>query len=600
MLCPKCNAVFDERFCPQCGLDLQIYADLEALRREVESLRQVILVGPPPRPEIAGGAKEGRAAEDRKMPPPLPWALINAERKKSASGENSAELAVGQKWFLGIGVLILIIGIGFFLKYAFDQRWIGPAVRISIGFVVGVALLLGGSACHRRNLRGLDIGIGAVGLGTLYLTSYAAAQFDRLLPSSLALVLILLTTAIGASLAALWISQTLAILTFLGGYVAPLLFGSAQFDPWLFLGYLLILTVGGQILAYAKNWRHLYSSGAALTWLSLAVWSQRDYLRDWFLGTFVFIQVLFLAYSVMPFLRAAAFRKEASWSQGFLLAVLNGLFCCWYSESLLNDQKSPGSLVSLSYTIVSLGLALAFWRRRTPGLLSSWLIAQGIVFLLVFWEQILTGTWVTVFWSAELVVLYWSAARCNDRTLLSVTFLIGLLIFLQHLATAISFVFRPANAVLFTEGAVGRWSAGLSMVMALLFVVWLDRTGFVGGPHQRLNRAFELFGIVSLFGFANLELYRFMNQFLRRIELTGFSVLWSVFGIGLMLVGVWMRRKVYRVSAIGLLIATVLKVLVFDTAEVSTPYRILSCLVLGAILVAVSFLYHRFSERLTR
>jgi uncharacterized membrane protein len=43
-----------------------------------------------------------------------------------------------------------------------------------------------------------------------------------------------------------------------------------------------------------------------------------------------------------------------------------------------------------------------------------------------------------------------------------------------------------------------------------------------------------------------------------------------------------------------------LKVLVFDTAEVSTPYRILSCLVLGAILVAVSFLYHRFSERLTR
>jgi uncharacterized membrane protein len=137
-------------------------------------------------------------------------------------------------------------------------------------------------------------------------------------------------------------------------------------------------------------------------------------------------------------------------------------------------------------------------------------------------------------------------------------------------------------------------------VMALLFVVWLDRTGFVGGLHQRLNRAFELFGIVSLFGFANLELYRFMNQFLRRIELTGFSVLWSVFGIGLMLVGVWMRRKVYRVSAIGLLIATVLKVLVFDTAEVSTPYRILSCLVLGAILVAVSFLYHRFSERLTR
>ena len=39
-------------------------------------------------------------------------------------------------------MLILIIGIGFFLKYAFDQQWIGPAVRISIGFICGVVLLL--------------------------------------------------------------------------------------------------------------------------------------------------------------------------------------------------------------------------------------------------------------------------------------------------------------------------------------------------------------------------------------------------------------------------------------------------------------------------
>ncbi len=601
MLCPKCNAVFDERFCPQCGSDLQIYAEVAALKGEVESLRQLVLSGTQPRPQIAAGlpdAKERGTAEGGKMPPPLPPVLVNAQRKKSGSGGSSAEVEVGQKWLLGIGVLILIIGIGFFLKYAFDQQWIGPAVRISIGFICGVALLLVGSVCHRQNLRGLDIGIGAVGLGTLYLTSYAASQFDRLLPGSLALVLILLTTAIGASLASLWASQALAILTFLGGYLAPLLFVSAQFDPWLFLGYLLILTLGGQILAYAKDWKHLYSTGAALTWLSLAVWSQRDYRRDWFLETFVFTQALFVAYSIMPFLRAAL-RGESNWNRSFLLAVLNGLFCCWYSSSLLNYQKSPDSLVSLSYAIVTFGFALVFWRQRTPGLLSSWLIAQAIVFLLVFWAQILTSSWVTVFWSAELVVLYWFAAKCNDRTLLFVTFLIGLLVIFQYFAYANSVVFGPANPVLFTEGAVGRWIAGLSIVIALLLVVWLDRTGCVAGPHQRLNRAFELLGVVSLFGFANLELYRFANQFMRRIELASFSVLWSVFAVGIILVGVWMRRKVYRVSAISLLIVTVLKVLAYDTAEVSTPYRILSCLVLGAILVAVSFLYYRFGERLT-
>jgi uncharacterized membrane protein len=82
---------------------------------------------------------------------------------------------VGQKWFLGIGVLVLIIGIGFFLKYAFDQEWLGPTVQVAAGFLCGVVLLFLGGICHRRELRGLDVGIGAFGLGTLYLSSYAAS-----------------------------------------------------------------------------------------------------------------------------------------------------------------------------------------------------------------------------------------------------------------------------------------------------------------------------------------------------------------------------------------------------------------------------------------
>jgi uncharacterized membrane protein len=603
MLCPKCNAVFHERFCPECGLDLQIYAEVDSLKAEVESLRQLISSGSRLRPDLSadglgGDEKNGRLEEPEKTPPPLPTGLLKSQRANNASEGNSTEVAVGQKWLLGIGVLILIIGVGFFLKYAFDQQWIGPAVRISVGFICGLLLLLGGSLCRRRNLRGLDVGIGAVGLGTLYLTSYAASQVDRFLPTSLTLVLILLTTAVGVSLATLWASQALAILALLGGYLGPLLFASALFDPWLFLGYLLILTLGGQILAYSRDWRPLYSSGALWTWLSIVVWSQRDYRKEWFLEALVFTQVLFVAYSVMPFLRAAL-RKESSWSQGFLLAVVNGLFCCWYSESLLNYQKSSGSLVSLSYAVVSLGLALLFWRQRTPGLLSSWLIAQGIVFLLVFWEQVLSNSWVTVFWSAELVALYWSAAKCNDRILLSATFIIGLLAVLRYFADTSGFVFESGHSS-FTEEVVSRWSAGLSMVTALLLVVWLDRTGRVAGSHPRLNGALEWLGIASLFGFLNLEWYRFANQFTPRIGLAGFSVLWSLFAVGLILLGVWMRRKIYRVSAISLLIVTVLKVLVFDTAEVSTPYRILSCLVLGVILMAVSFLYYRFSERLIK
>jgi hypothetical protein len=40
------------------------------------------------------------------------------------------------------------------------------------------------------------------------------------------------------------------------------------------------------------------------------------------------------------------------------------------------------------------------------------------------------------------------------------------------------------------------------------------------------------------------------------------------------------------------------KVLVFDTAEVAAPYRILSCAVLGGVLIGLSALYYRLAPRL--
>src|ERR1700680_2454663 len=108
MLCPKCNAVFDERFCPQCGLDLQLYSELDGLKQEIQSLRQLILadhhqVSPQiiaERPSV-----DSSMVEDRKMPPPLPPPPPpKIVQEVSTSKRSSAELAVGQKWLLGIGV----------------------------------------------------------------------------------------------------------------------------------------------------------------------------------------------------------------------------------------------------------------------------------------------------------------------------------------------------------------------------------------------------------------------------------------------------------------------------------------------------------------
>src|SRR5258708_19647639 len=104
----------------------------------------------------------------------------------------STEVAVGQKWFLGIGVFVLLLAAGFFLKYAFDEKWIGPAMQVTLGFVAGALLFVGGEICRRRKFLGLYISLAAFALGVLYLSVSAATQIYPLIPAALTMFVILL------------------------------------------------------------------------------------------------------------------------------------------------------------------------------------------------------------------------------------------------------------------------------------------------------------------------------------------------------------------------------------------------------------------------
>ena len=46
---------------------------------------------------------------------------------------------IGENWLNKIGIAILVIGIGFFVKYAIDQNWIGEVGRVAIGIGTGAA-----------------------------------------------------------------------------------------------------------------------------------------------------------------------------------------------------------------------------------------------------------------------------------------------------------------------------------------------------------------------------------------------------------------------------------------------------------------------------
>jgi uncharacterized membrane protein len=75
------------------------------------------------------------------------------------------------------------------------------------------------------------------------------------------------------------------------------------------------------------------------------------------------------------------------------------------------------------------------------------------------------------------------------------------------------------------------------------------------------------------------------------------SIIWAVYGGAMLGIGLWRGNRLLRVMALGLLVITIGKVFLMDLASLDKIYRIISFIVLGAILLAVSFLYQQWQRR---
>lgn len=75
------------------------------------------------------------------------------------------------------------------------------------------------------------------------------------------------------------------------------------------------------------------------------------------------------------------------------------------------------------------------------------------------------------------------------------------------------------------------------------------------------------------------------------------SVVWALYGAGLLLAGRARRARLLRLLGLALLGVTALKVFVLDLSALDRAYRIVSFIVLGAVLLAVSYLYQKSQQR---
>ena len=84
------------------------------------------------------------------------------------------------------------------------------------------------------------------------------------------------------------------------------------------------------------------------------------------------------------------------------------------------------------------------------------------------------------------------------------------------------------------------------------------------------------------------------------LEMKGFwiSVGWSILALATMISGFKLRKKYLRMQGMLLFAVTIFKVFIYDTRNLGTIYRTISYMVLGIILLLVSFIYTKYKDKL--
>jgi len=216
--------------------------------------------------------------DQRAAPPVVPpslSAIPSPDREEAPRPKRTLadlEWLVGAKGIVLVGVLILVIAAGLFLKEAWDRGWVDQVpgwLRCSIGGLFGLALVGVGEVVRRRINPLASSGVSAAGLAIIFGSILAAARLYELLSLPAAFVLLAMTALAGVVMGALSSRVLLAALSLGGAFVVPLVLRSATPSYVIMPAYLIALLGMGLALAGWKG--HEFAIVRRIAWWGTAI-----------------------------------------------------------------------------------------------------------------------------------------------------------------------------------------------------------------------------------------------------------------------------------------------------------------------------------------
>lgn len=578
-------------------------ARVRELREEVAALRggsegerpgvtseSAEAAAPPASSSAAASAASSRPVET------APSAARPRTPKRTAWRDIDFESLIGGRWLNRIGILTLLIAAAFFLRYAFENEWIGPTGRVVIGLVSGLALAGYGEWLARRKMRYFAEGMTALGAGVVYLSGYAAWDFYALVPQPAAFAFLALVTAAVIGQSVRRDSQRLAALALAGGYLTPALLSTGTDAQVVLFSYLALLSASLLALALLRGFRVLAPAALVATAVYFIAWYVEFYEGDRLLSTALFGTLFYAIYFALPLARARLARRLRPTELGVLVLAL-GFYVLLLQQLLYEEQRwlLTGAVLALAVVHMAVSRALASWsageERRTRQLRSLFAVLAALLATIAF-PMRLEGDWITLAWTAEAVALAVAGTRLPAiwMRVFSVA-LFGVVLLMTPAAFGGQRDLLFVNLRFLTLAGV---AAGL--VAAAVYVRSRLKTRVrMEAPVWAV--ALVVANVVALVAVSteSWDLVQGLDVDLD-LDLAAqvvLSAVWLLWAAGFIAAGIRRNAPGLRWQGLALLLVVVGKTFLIDLSFLEQGYRILSFLIVGALLVAVSFLYQR-------
>jgi uncharacterized membrane protein len=540
------------------------------------------------------------------VPSPIPVApasFLPGSGSMHAAPENTdLEKKIGQYWLNRIGIVAILVGVSYFLKYAFDNNWVGPGGRIAIGLLVGIGLVLWSERFRKRNYAVFSYSLKAVGIGTIYLSLWGAFQIYHLIPASVAFVAMAVVTAATIAMALSQDAELLASFALVGGFSSPVLLSTGQNHEAVLFSYVGLLDLAILAVAMFKPWRRLLWGSFLGTIVLYTGWYLEYYSLDQRALTVAFALFFAAIFAVIPL--AASGTKSTHFSGHSttltLLPLFNAVALFLALYAMYEEEKALLTWYALALAAVYLVIGHLIQNRASledANFVNLLHVAIAVAFITIAIPLKLDAQWITIGWLVESGVLLWLSVTARAdflRYFATVALALGLvrllfydqmraemLLFNIRFATyAVAIVILGGIAVLgkrhaakgekvFLDAAVV--GANLLALIALTLEAsdYFDRQWLSGGSSADFYLQFKLARDFS------------------------YSAIWLVYGAVLMTVGFRKRSAFVRWQSLILIAFTICKVFLYDVSQLGGSYRIVSFIALGAVLLGISFIYQR-------